>query len=138
MNSKPLSIHGGVDNSHAVAATTVGAAAYSRDAFKCAHYACQGLGGGYELVPVSVESCGRLGPPVYALLCRVADVAGDCGGVSKAAFIESALQEMSVTLAKGNGRVLRVHLSWVAQASGRAYLRGLPVPVVGEVIGLEC
>jgi hypothetical protein len=70
----------------------------------CAH---RGLGGGYELVPVSVESFGRLGAPAYALLCRVADVAADSGGVSKAAFVESALQEMSVTVVKGNGRVLR-------------------------------
>jgi hypothetical protein len=120
----------------AAAATTTCAAARNRDAFKRAHYARRGLGGGYELVPVSVESFGRLGAPAYALLGRVADVAADGGGVSKAAFMESALQEMGVTLAKGNGRVLHVHLSRVAQASGRAYLRGLPVPVA-EVVGLE-
>jgi hypothetical protein len=78
-------------------------------------------------VPVSVESFARLGAPTYALLCRVANVAADGGGVSNAAFIESAQQEMIVTLAKGNGRVLRTHFLWVAQASGRAYLRELPV-----------
>jgi hypothetical protein len=61
-------------------------------------------------------------------------VAADCGGVSKATFMESALQEMGVTLARGNGRVLREHLSRVARPSGRAYLRGLPVPVA-EVVG---
>jgi hypothetical protein len=59
------------------------------------------------------------------------------GGVSKAAFIKSALQGMGVTLPKGNEHMLRAHLSRVAQASGRAYLRGLPVPVT-EVVGLEC
>jgi hypothetical protein len=80
----------------AAAATTTGAAARSRDASNRAHYARRGLGGGYELVPVSVESFWRLGAPAYALLCRVADVAGGGGGVSKAAF-ESALQEMGVT-----------------------------------------
>jgi hypothetical protein len=47
--------------------------------------------------------------------------AGGC--VSKAAIIESAQQEMSV-MAKGNERVLRTHLSRVAQASGRTYLTG--------------
>jgi hypothetical protein len=92
----------------AAAATTTGAAARSRDASKRAHYARRGLGGGYELVPVSVESFGRLGAPAYALLCRVADVAADGGAISKAALAESALQEMGVTLAKGNG--LRAHL----------------------------
>jgi hypothetical protein len=83
-----------------------------------------------------VESFGRFGAPAYALLGCVADVAADGGGVSKAAFMASALQEMGVPLAKGNGRVLRAHLSGVAQASGRAYLRGLPVPVA-ELVGLE-
>jgi hypothetical protein len=121
--------------SFVAAAATMGAAARSRDLFKRAHYARRGLSGGYELVPVSVESVGRLGAPAYALLGRVADVAADGGGVSKAACMESALQEMGVTLAKGNGRVLRAHLSRVAQASGRAYLRGLPVPVA-EVVDL--
>jgi hypothetical protein len=117
-------------------ATTTGAAARSGDAFKRAHYARRRLGGGYELVPVSVESFGRLGVPAYALLGHVADMAADCGGVSKAAFMESALQETGVMLAKGNGRLLRAHLSRVAQASGRAYLPGLPVPV-SEVVGLK-
>jgi hypothetical protein len=63
-------------------------------------------------------------------------VAADGGGVSKAAVFESALQEMGVTSAKGNGRVLRVHLLRVAQASGRANLWGLP-RAVAEVVGLE-
>jgi hypothetical protein len=39
--------------------------------------------------------------------CRVADVAADGGGVSKAAFIERALQKMSVTSCEANARVLR-------------------------------
>jgi hypothetical protein len=43
---------------------------------------------------------------------------------------------MGVTLANGNGHVLRAHLSRVVQASGHAYLRGLPVGVA-EVVGLE-
>jgi hypothetical protein len=117
----------------AVAATTTGAVACSRDASKRAQYACRGLRGGYKLVPVSVKSFGRLGAPVYALLCRVADVAADGGGVFKAAFIESVVQEMRVTLAEGNGRVLCAHLSRVAQTSCRAFLRKLPV-MVAEVV----
>jgi hypothetical protein len=86
-------------------ATTTGAAARNRDAFKHAHYVRRGLGG--ERVPVSVELFGRLGAPACALLCRVADVAADGGDISKVAFIESALQEMRVTLVKRNGHVLR-------------------------------
>jgi hypothetical protein len=119
----------------AAAATMTGAAARNRDTFKRAYYARRGLGGGYELLPVSVESFGWMGAPAYALLGLVADVAANGGGVSKAAFMKIALQEMGVTLAKGNGRVLRAHLSLVAQASGRAYLPGLPV-LVAEVVDL--
>jgi hypothetical protein len=113
----------------AAAATTTGTAARNRDAFKRTHYARRGLGGGYELMAVSVEYFrGRQS--------SVADVAADGGGIFKAAFIESALQGLSVTLAKRNGRMLRAHLSRVARASGRVYLRGLPVPVAE--VSLEC
>jgi hypothetical protein len=112
----------------AAAATTTGAAACNRDALKRAHNAGRGLGGRFKLVPVG----GVLGAPVYAL----ADVAAD-GGVSKTAFIESALQDMSLTLCKGTGRVQSAHLSQVVQASGRANLRESPAPVAG-VVGLAC
>jgi hypothetical protein len=61
---------------------------------------------------------------------RIADVAVNGGGVSKAACVEGALcgedTDITYALAKDNGRLLRAHLSRVAQASGRAYLRGLP------------
>jgi hypothetical protein len=100
-------VHPAAPSFVAAAATTAGASARSQEASKRAHYARRGLWGGYKLVPVSVESFERLGAPAYALLRRVADVAAGGDGVSKAAFIESALQEMGVTLAKGNGRMLR-------------------------------
>jgi hypothetical protein len=106
----------------------------NRDAYKRAYWSRRGLGGGYGLVPVSVEFLRAAGAPAYALLCRVADVAADGGGVFKAAFIESALQlqKMSVTLTKGIERMLRAHLSRVAQASGSAYMKGLPVPLAAD------
>jgi hypothetical protein len=52
------------------------------------------------------------------LLCRVADMAADGGGISKTAFVVSALQDTSVTLCKG--RVQRAHSLQIVQASGRA------------------
>jgi hypothetical protein len=121
----------------AAVATTAGASARSQGASKRARYARRGLWGGYKLVPVSVESFERLGAPAYALLRRVADVAAGGDGVSKAAFIESALQEMMATSRwpRATGACC-VHLSRVAQGSGRAYLRELPVPVA-EIVGSE-
>jgi hypothetical protein len=49
-----------------------------------------------ELVLV-LEYFGRSGALAQVLLSRVTDVTANGGGVSKAAFIESALQEMSIT-----------------------------------------
>jgi hypothetical protein len=79
-----------------------------------------------EYVSVSVESFGRLGRRrthccAASPMRRRRRLPG--------AFIESALQEMSVTLCKADARVLRSQFSRVYQASGLAYLRGLPVPV---------
>jgi hypothetical protein len=114
----------------AAAATTMGAAARSRDASKCAHYTRRGLSGEYELVRSLWSPSGAWGRR------RTPCCAASPTWPPTAAFIVGAPQEMGVTLAKGNGRVLRAHLSRVAQASGRAYLRGLPVPVAA-VVGLE-
>jgi hypothetical protein len=109
--------------SFVVAATTTSAAARNRDAFKRAHYARRGPGGGYELVPVSVESFGLLGAPANALPCRVADWPRTAAA-SLRQRSSGARRKMGVALAKGNRRVQRAHLSRVAQAGGRVYLRG--------------
>jgi hypothetical protein len=78
-----------------------GAAARDRMPTSVRTTRARGLGGGYELVPVYMESFVRLGVPAYALLCRVADMAANGGGIFKTAFIKCALQERSVTCAKG-------------------------------------
>jgi hypothetical protein len=88
------------------------------------------------LCPNADESFGRLGAMACALLCRVANMAAGDGGIVKAAFIKNALQDMSVMLCKGKYACCAHTLSRVAQAGGRAHLRGLPAPVT-EVVGMK-
>jgi hypothetical protein len=84
----------------------------------------------YDLVPLSVESLGRLGKPAMGLLHALADVAASGGGVCKSAFVTSALRRLSVALCRGNGRMHGESLFTLALASGRAFQPGLLVPVV--------
>jgi hypothetical protein len=60
------------------AATTAAA----RDRAKRAHYACAGVGEAYDLVPLSVESFGRLGKPAMGLLNPWRTWRRPAGGVS--------------------------------------------------------
>jgi hypothetical protein len=71
-----------------------------------------------------------------ALTCRASDEAADGGGVSRAAFIDSALQDLSATLCKGNAAccvcTFRRSLKPVAMRT----CRELPVPVA-EMVPVE-
>jgi hypothetical protein len=114
------------------APTTTGSAARNWDALEPRALRLVGLGGGYELVPVFVGSCEWLGVPAFAL-CRVTDVSADA--VSKATFIESALQKMSVTLCKWNARS-----AFAGPSSQWPRVPGAvasPMCLGSEVIGLE-
>jgi hypothetical protein len=110
------------------------AAAAERDRAKRAHYARTGVGDSYDLVPLSVESFGRLGKPAMGLLNALADVAasggGEGGGVfCKIAFVTSALRRLSVALCRDNGRMYGESLFTLASTCGRAFQPGLLVSV---------
>ena len=52
-----------------------------------------------------------------------------CGAVGKAQFVESALRELSVTLCRGNHRIVAAYAALNARGlTGRALIPGLPVP----------
>jgi hypothetical protein len=68
------------------AALTDGAAAARRDTTKRAAYNALEPNG-YDLIPFSVESCGRLGKPALALLSCFSEEACSSGTVSKGAFV---------------------------------------------------
>jgi hypothetical protein len=83
------------------AASTAGAAASHRDHQKRTTYS-RLEPNGYEFVPVSVESYGRLSQPAMKLLHTLGEEAAGPGGVSRASFVDVALRELSVGLVRGN------------------------------------
>jgi len=120
-------IHPGADTYVSAAATTAGAAAKDRDDKKHQKYNRAGSAV-YRMVPLSHESYGRLGQPASQLLNELAILASSSGAVGKAQFVESALRELSVTLCRGNHRIVAAYAALNARMTGRALIPGLPVP----------
>jgi hypothetical protein len=79
------------------AATTAGAS--HRDQLKRTAYA-RVEPHGYCFIPFSVETYGCLGQPAMKLLHLLGDEAAGPGGVTRASFVNSALQELSVGLCR--------------------------------------
>jgi hypothetical protein len=82
------------------------------------------------LLPMSVESFGRLGVPALTLLGDLADQAVQAGGpgLSRAAFISGALRELSVALCRGNASLCRSGAYVVTRAAGWTPMCGLARP----------
>ena len=57
-----------------------------------------------RFVPLSHETYGRAGPPAFALLYDLAEFAASTGAVSKKAFVENAMRDLSTTLCRGIAR----------------------------------
>jgi hypothetical protein len=79
-------VHPAAPTYAAGAAAKNGAAVAAQDRTNRAHYMRAGDGDAYDLVPLSVESFGRLGKPAMCLLNALADVAASSGGVCKSAL----------------------------------------------------
>jgi hypothetical protein len=120
-------IHPGADTYVRAAASTAGSAAKTRDAQKYAKYNRAGSAV-YRMVPLSHESYGRLGQPASKFLNELANLASSSGAEEKSRFVESALQELSVSLARANHRLVAAYAALNARISGCALLPGLPVP----------
>jgi hypothetical protein len=82
------------------AAKRAGAVASHRDQQKRTSYAWLGTNG-YEFVPVSVESYGRLSQPAMNVLHTLVEEAAGPRGVLRASFVEGAPRELSVGLVRG-------------------------------------
>jgi hypothetical protein len=102
-------IHPFVAASLRAAALTDGAVAARRDTTKKAAYNALEPNG-YNFLPFSVESYGRLGKPALAILSPFGEEACSSGTVSKGAFVARALCELSVGLCRGNATMYRVCL----------------------------
>lgn len=120
-------IHPGADTYVRRAAGEAGAAAEIRDKQKYEKYNRAGSAV-YRVVPLSHESYGRMGQPASRLLNELANIASGSGAVAKGAFVESALQELSVALCRGNHRIVSAYAALNTRITGSALIPGLPVP----------
>jgi hypothetical protein len=125
-------VHPAADSFVGAAARAPGAAAAARDLHKRNLYLRRGFDRGFELVPFSVESYGRLGEPAMRFLATLAATAASGGRVSQRAFMEGALRLVSVALCKGNGRMYTESLQTLARDHGRAYAPGSLVAVPSD------
>jgi hypothetical protein len=109
------------------AASTAGAAASHRDHQKRTTYS-RLEPNGYEFVPFSVESHGRLSQPAMKLLHTLGEEAAGPGGVSRASFVAGALRELSVGLVRGNYFLYRASVGMLARSRGACFRPGLAMP----------
>ena len=94
-------VHPAADTYVRAAAAAAGSAAKLRDDQKYAKYSRSGSAV-YTLVPLSHESYSRLGQPASRFLNELANLASSTGAVDKSSLIDSALQELSVSLCRGS------------------------------------
>jgi hypothetical protein len=110
------------------AAVTAGKAAAIRDSEKKRKYLSADPNG-YQFVPLSMESFGRLGEPAMQLLNRLSIAATEGRTLlDKGVFVRSALSELSVGLCKGNALLIRYFLGSMARNNGTRFLQGDLVP----------
>jgi hypothetical protein len=115
------------------AARADGAAAEARDALKIRNYREGGDGGAYAIIPLSMETYGRLGKAAMQLLLTLAGIAADSGKLKKHGFVENTLRKLSLGLCRGNGTLFRAGLEAVAKASGRSFQKGLAEPTAEPI-----
>ena len=78
------------------------------------------------LLPLAVESYGRLGIQASRFLSTLGDLAASGGGVSKARFVRRVRQELSCALCRGNSQSYTV-LS-VARSAGKHFEAAADTP----------
>ena len=99
------------------AAATAGSAAEGRAEKKAAKYALREPGS-YGFTPLVVESYGRQCSAKHTLLNLLGRLAADSGRVSKGAWVEGALRQLSVARCKGNDFLFRANLHAFCRATG--------------------
>ena len=117
----------GADTYVRAAVATTGSATKLRDDQKYAKNIRSGSAV-YTLVPLSHESYGCLGQPASKFLNELTNLASSTGALHKSLFIDSAWQELSVSLCCGNHRIVAACAALQTRMTGRALIPGLPVP----------
>ena len=79
--------------------------------------------GGYDFWPLATESHGLHGKSARSFVSKLGKIA-ERGGVSRAAFVRSVYQELSMALVRGQALVYDASLERTARAIGRAFEHG--------------
>ena len=119
-------IHPGADTYVRAAAATAGSATKLRDDQKHAKYNRSGSDV-YMLESLSHESYGRLGQPASRLLNELGNLGSSTGAVDTS-FIDSALQELSVSLRRSSHRIVAAYAALQTRMTGSALIPGPPAP----------
>eukprot|EP00892_Ulva_mutabilis_P011419 jgi/Ulvmu1/864/UM100_0015.1 len=109
------------------AANTPGAAAQLMDDRKRDKYGRSGTGA-CRFVSLSHETFGRVGTGAFAFLNTIADFAAASGAVSRRAFLQNAMCELSTTLCRGVTRQVLAAAPLRMRLAGRAVVPGHDVP----------
>ena len=83
---------------------------------------------GFQFIPFSIETFGRIGKPGLQFLRDLSQVAAAKQQFSAGAFLASALRELSIALARGQQAVFKQGLSVYARVSGSNPVSGARRP----------
>ena len=119
-------VHPWASSYAAGASRTNGKAARVAAARKRTEFATIGEGaGGFDFVPIAVETGGRLGVDALRLLSELGDVAAASNSrLSKAAFVRRALAELACSLCRGNAGVCASSMSRLLRVAESAVQTG--------------
>jgi hypothetical protein len=106
-----------------------GAAAAERDKRKRKDHGADGTPG-YEFVPFSIESYGRLGLEADKLLKDIATEAASTGAWEMEVFLHWMRKEVSLSLIRGNARIFRRFVGSLIRGVGLHFRPGDDVPAL--------
>ena len=87
--------------------------------------------GACRFVPLSHERYGQVGPPAFALLHDLAEIAAPPGAVSEKIFRANAIRDLYTTLCRVIARQVVASSPLRARLDGRSVLPGRPIPTDG-------
>ena len=105
------------------ASKEAGAAATQKEKDKIRDHETNGTPG-YRFVPFIVETCGRLGPQAEALLKELAEIAASTGKCEVQAYMQWMRKEISVSLIRGNRKILWSFASTLHRGCGQNHMPG--------------
>lgn len=123
--------HAAADSYVSAAARTSGATAARAESRKRARFQVDVPDhAAFRFIPFAVESCGFLGKEAVKFVGELGGFAAAEGRIPKTAFVQWAMQILSVSLQKGNAEMYRKSGLVISREQGLRYEAGHEVPVL--------